>query len=382
MDDDDDGGSEACAAAGIFDGGSGAHFFFFSTIIHSPKPENYQLAAPPPATTCAHHHRHYHLFKRFVLKMYSSSTQLKLLSGDSAVVNLLGRLNSCCHSYLISSLLANIFRESNPASPATYKIEKTSAVLSVDIPGMQLHLLAFITEPILKMKVVLVVKVQISRVADQAKRRLVTTSEPVKDCYDILFISIVAYPIPALTRITKTYRTSKHPNFVNGGSDSEVEFEGGSPVDTLDSEQSEGSEKIEYLLTDVAETCGFQDMGTSTLEQEAYPALDELTYKICTLNLEHVRQIKSRLVGLFGRVQRVRDELENLLDDDMDMGEMYLTDKLARKLGENDSRNEDVDMENKSDSESESNGMGPSQKSLSLNQISDGITSPSLISNE
>ncbi|KAK9105394.1 hypothetical protein Scep_022238 [Stephania cephalantha] len=141
---------------------------------------------------------------------------------------------------------------------------------------------------------------------------------------------------------------------VNGGSDSEVEFEGGSPVDTLDSEQSEGSEQIEYLLTDVAETGGFQDVGvckrlmTSTLEQEAYPALDELTSKISTLNLEHVRHIKSRLVGLFGRVQRVRDELENLLDDDMDMAEMYLTDKLARKLGENDSRNGDVDMENES----------------------------------
>ncbi|KAK9095604.1 hypothetical protein Scep_027073 [Stephania cephalantha] len=96
---------------------------------------------------------------------------------------------------------------------------------------------------------------------------------------------------------------------VNGGSDYEVEFEGGSPVDTL------------WI--------------TSTLEQEAYPALDELTSKISTINLEHVRHIKSRLVGLFGRVQRVRDELENLLDDDMDMADMYLTDKLARKLGEN-----------------------------------------------
>ncbi|XP_028123737.1 magnesium transporter MRS2-F-like [Camellia sinensis] len=68
---------------------------------------------------------------------------------------------------------------------------------------------------------------------------------------------------------------------------------------------------------------------TQTLEQEAYPALDELTSKISTLNLERVRQIKSRLVAISGRVQKVRDELEHLLDDDNDMAEMYLTEKFA-----------------------------------------------------
>lgn len=41
------------------------------------------------------------------------------------------------------------------------------------------------------------------------------------------------------------------------------------------------------------------------LEMEAYPALDELTSKISTLNLERVRQIKSRLVAISGRVQKV-----------------------------------------------------------------------------
>lgn len=50
-------------------------------------------------------------------------------------------------------------------------------------------------------------------------------------------------------------------------------------------------------------------MKTSALEKEAYPALDELTSKISTLNLERVRQIKSRLVGIFGRVQKVRLQL-------------------------------------------------------------------------
>lgn len=42
-----------------------------------------------------------------------------------------------------------------------------------------------------------------------------------------------------------------------------------------------------------------------TLEKEAYPALDKLTSKISTLNLDRVRQIKSRLVTITGRVQKV-----------------------------------------------------------------------------
>lgn len=78
--------------------------------------------------------------------------------------------------------------------------------------------------------------------------------------------------------------------------------------------------------------CSSLESETTNLEQEAYPALDELTSKISTLNLERVRQIKSRLVTISGRVQKVRDELEQLLDDDGDMAEMYLTDKL---MGQN-----------------------------------------------
>ncbi|XP_042416925.1 magnesium transporter MRS2-3-like isoform X2 [Zingiber officinale] len=70
---------------------------------------------------------------------------------------------------------------------------------------------------------------------------------------------------------------------------------------------------------------------SSKLEKEAHPALDKLTSKISSLNLEHVRQIKSRLVAISGRVQKVRDELEHLLDDDEDMAEMYLTEKMMRQ---------------------------------------------------
>ncbi|XP_057488882.1 magnesium transporter MRS2-3-like [Actinidia eriantha] len=77
--------------------------------------------------------------------------------------------------------------------------------------------------------------------------------------------------------------------------------------------------------------CSCLENEATTLEQEAHPALDKLTSKISTLNLERVRQIKSRLVAITGRVQKVRDELEHLLDDDEDMAEMYLTDKMVQQ---------------------------------------------------
>ncbi|KAG0472036.1 hypothetical protein HPP92_016582 [Vanilla planifolia] len=76
--------------------------------------------------------------------------------------------------------------------------------------------------------------------------------------------------------------------------------------------------------------CTFLDVQASELEIEAYPFLDELTSKISTKNLERVRRLKSRLVTLTRRVQKVRDEIEQLMDDDGDMAEMYLTEKKNR----------------------------------------------------
>lgn len=61
--------------------------------------------------------------------------------------------------------------------------------------------------------------------------------------------------------------------------------------------------------------------------------MDELTSKISTLNLERARRLKSRLVALTRRVQKVRDEIEQLMDDDGDMAEMYLTEKKRRMEG-------------------------------------------------
>ncbi|KAH9695116.1 Magnesium transporter MRS2-3 [Citrus sinensis] len=98
--------------------------------------------------------------------------------------------------------------------------------------------------------------------------------------------------------------------------------------------------------------CSCLENEATTLEQEAHPALDKLTSKISTLNLERVRQIKSRLVAISGRVQKVRDELEHLLDDDEDMAEMYLTEKLKQQLKSSSTssmRERDDDMDESTD---------------------------------
>lgn len=60
---------------------------------------------------------------------------------------------------------------------------------------------------------------------------------------------------------------------------------------------------------------------------EIYPVLDELASTISTLNLERVRRFKGHLLALTQRVQKVRDEIEHLMDDDGDMAEMCLTEK-------------------------------------------------------
>ncbi|XP_042480691.1 magnesium transporter MRS2-F-like [Macadamia integrifolia] len=109
--------------------------------------------------------------------------------------------------------------------------------------------------------------------------------------------------------------------------------ENGSPMASGDKQLTGGPKVLpfEFCVLEICleSACRSLEAETSTLEKEAYPALDELTSKTSTYNLQRVRHIKSRLVAVYGRVQKVRDELENLLDDDMDMAEMYLTDKLS-----------------------------------------------------
>ncbi|GLT68960.1 hypothetical protein SLA2020_411500 [Shorea laevis] len=117
--------------------------------------------------------------------------------------------------------------------------------------------------------------------------------------------------------------------------------------------------------------CRCLESETQMLQEEAYPALDELTSKISTLNLERVRQIKSQLVAISGRVQKVRDELEHLLDDDNDMAEMYLTEKLVARSMAQSSRegayNAENEVDDKRSEESKSDDSSEISTSLKLN---------------
>ncbi|XP_015868264.3 magnesium transporter MRS2-I isoform X2 [Ziziphus jujuba] len=78
----------------------------------------------------------------------------------------------------------------------------------------------------------------------------------------------------------------------------------GTRDDVVTSEENEFPFEFRALEVALEAICSFLDARTIELESDAYPALDELTSK-------------------------VRDELEQLLDDDDDMADLYLSRKLA-----------------------------------------------------
>ncbi|KAJ0010492.1 hypothetical protein Pint_33659 [Pistacia integerrima] len=146
-------------------------------------------------------------------------------------------------------------------------------------------------------------------------------------------------------------RDSSPPNFAGGFPQYEDQHEEVKADGKQGLENRDGSKVLPFefvaLEACLEAACSCLENEAKTLEQEAHPALDKLTSKISTLNLERVRQIKSRLVAITGRVQKVRDELEHLLDDDEDMAEMYLTEKLVQQLenSSTSSMNERDDMD-------------------------------------
>nr|GME13663.1 magnesium transporter MRS2-I-like isoform X1 [Ipomoea batatas] len=96
-----------------------------------------------------------------------------------------------------------------------------------------------------------------------------------------------------------------------------------------DNEQTEFPFEFRALEVALEGICSSLDTQTRDLETAAYPALDELTAKISSRNLDRVRKLKCGMTRLTSRVQKVRDELEQLLDDDDDMADLYLSRKLA-----------------------------------------------------
>ncbi|KAL8265662.1 hypothetical protein R6Q59_003006 [Mikania micrantha] len=103
----------------------------------------------------------------------------------------------------------------------------------------------------------------------------------------------------------------------------------GGQHDVETGEEDESPFEFRALEVFLEAICSFHAARTTELETDAYPALDELTSKISSRNLDRVRKLKSAMTRLTARVQKVRDELERLLDDDDDMADLYLSRKLA-----------------------------------------------------
>ncbi|KAL1816742.1 hypothetical protein DCAR_0521126 [Daucus carota subsp. sativus] len=102
----------------------------------------------------------------------------------------------------------------------------------------------------------------------------------------------------------------------------------GSPNDIETSDDNEFPFELRALEVALEAICSFLDARTIELAVAAYPALDELTSKISSRNLDRVRKLKSAMTRLTSRVQKVMDEIEQLLDDEGDMSGLYLSRKL------------------------------------------------------
>nr|XP_010936261.1 magnesium transporter MRS2-I isoform X5 [Elaeis guineensis] len=60
--------------------------------------------------------------------------------------------------------------------------------------------------------------------------------------------------------------------------------------------------------------CSFLDARATELETAAYPALDELTVKISSRNLDRVRKLKSAMTRLTAHVQKLREYIDDTED--------------------------------------------------------------------
>lgn len=85
--------------------------------------------------------------------------------------------------------------------------------------------------------------------------------------------------------------------------------------------------ELRALEVSLESICSTLDELTTELEAVAFPALDALTVKVTTHNLQRVRSLKSRMVRLKTRVETVREVLEKFLEDDDDMRALNLTAK-------------------------------------------------------
>ncbi|KAI4318731.1 hypothetical protein MLD38_032401 [Melastoma candidum] len=92
--------------------------------------------------------------------------------------------------------------------------------------------------------------------------------------------------------------------------------------------EKQRASRFEFMVLEACleNLCAKLDFEFKTLELEAYPSLDELNVKISKFTLDCVRQVKGRLVLLNNCIQKIKEEIDNMLGKDELMAGMYLAD--------------------------------------------------------
>ncbi|CDO99155.1 unnamed protein product [Coffea canephora] len=97
----------------------------------------------------------------------------------------------------------------------------------------------------------------------------------------------------------------------------------------VDGEDSNCPFEFKALEVALEAICSYLAASATEFEAALYPSLDLVTSKINSRHLDHIRKLKSQITRLAARSQKVRDGLQQLLDDGDSMADLYLSRKVA-----------------------------------------------------
>ncbi|GAB2283551.1 Magnesium transporter MRS2-4 [Dionaea muscipula] len=204
--------------------------------------------------------------------------------------------------------------------------DKTDVIKRVSIPARDLRILGPVfsqSSNILAREKAMVVNLEFIKAIVTAEEVLLL--DPL--CQEVIpFVDQLRKQLPPNSNICGAGIVDVHDNEVhspNGGKWAISPH----PVERV---QDELPFEFRVLETALEIVCSFLDSSVVELEKDAYPILDELARNVSTKNLERVRSLKSNLTRLLARVQKVRNEIEHLLDDNEDMAHLYLTRRMIQ----------------------------------------------------
>lgn len=126
---------------------------------------------------------------------------------------------------------------------------------------------------------------------------------------------------PFILQLCKCLRTGKSTATLHDLSKNSASFDFDAPYE------------LRALEVALATVTNLMDREVFKLEAQGYPVIDRLASDVSKGVLEDVRKLKHAVGKLQARVHRIRTELEEILDDDADMQDMYLA-RRAMLLGE------------------------------------------------